>query len=89
MQNNKFFFTRLQYESGDWDVDQRMPSNVLNSLIEYTKLVEQRQISELREYVSKLSAKMTVVMMVFLFPALLIFVAGPGFVGLANALKGL
>lgn len=34
----KFFFTRLQYESGDWDVDQRMPSNLLNSLIEYTTL---------------------------------------------------
>lgn len=33
---NKFFFTRLQYESGDWDVDQRMPSNLLNSLVEYT-----------------------------------------------------
>ncbi len=33
-----FFFTRLQYESGDWDVDQRMPSNLLNSLIEYTTL---------------------------------------------------
>ena len=40
MKNNleKFFFTRLQYESGDWDVDQRMPSNLLNSLIEYTTL---------------------------------------------------
>ena len=36
--NNKFFFTRLQYESGDWDVDQRMPSNLLYSLIEYTTL---------------------------------------------------
>lgn len=35
---NKFFFTRLHYESGDWDVDQRMPSNVLNSLIEYSTL---------------------------------------------------
>ena len=33
-----FYFTRLMYESGDWDVDQRMPSNVLNSLIEYTSL---------------------------------------------------
>jgi hypothetical protein len=31
-----FFFTRLQYLSGDWDVDQRMPSNLLNSLVEYT-----------------------------------------------------
>jgi hypothetical protein len=35
---NKFFFTRIQYESGDWDVDQRMPVNLLNSLIEYTTL---------------------------------------------------
>ncbi|MFZ5622825.1 MAG: DUF4159 domain-containing protein [Gemmatimonadota bacterium] len=31
-----FTFTRLSYTSGDWDVDQRMPSNLLNSLIEYT-----------------------------------------------------
>ena len=38
MTAQKFFFTRLQYESGDWDVDQRMPSNILNSLIEYTTL---------------------------------------------------
>jgi len=38
LRENKFFFTRLQYESGDWDVDQRMPANVLNSLIEYTTL---------------------------------------------------
>lgn len=36
--SQKFFFTRIQYESGDWDVDERMPSNVLNSLIEYTTL---------------------------------------------------
>ncbi|NCP65135.1 MAG: DUF4159 domain-containing protein [Paraglaciecola sp.] len=33
-----FVFTRLSYESGDWDVDERMPANVLNSLIEYTSL---------------------------------------------------
>ncbi len=31
-----FTFTRLRYNSGDWDTDQRMPSNILNSLIEYT-----------------------------------------------------
>lgn len=31
-----FTFTRLRYGSGDWDVDQRMPANLLNSLIEYT-----------------------------------------------------
>jgi hypothetical protein len=33
-----FVFTRLSYESGDWEVDERMPANVLNSLIEYTSL---------------------------------------------------
>jgi hypothetical protein len=31
-----FVFTRLRYTSGNWDVDQRMPANLLNSLIEYT-----------------------------------------------------
>ena len=25
-----FLFTRLMYESGDWDVDQRMPSNLID-----------------------------------------------------------
>lgn len=33
-----FSFTRLQYESGDWDVDERMPNNLLNSLVEYTTI---------------------------------------------------
>jgi hypothetical protein len=34
----KFTFARLRYRSGDWDTDQRMPANVLNSLIEYTTI---------------------------------------------------
>ncbi len=33
-----FTFTRLQYASGNWDVDQRMPSNLLDSLVLYTTL---------------------------------------------------
>lgn len=34
-----FTFTRLQYDSGDWDVvDQRMPSNLLDSLVAYTTI---------------------------------------------------
>ncbi len=33
-----FTFTRFRYRSGDWDVDQRMPANVLNSLAEYTTI---------------------------------------------------
>lgn len=35
-QDGLFRFTRLSYNSGDWDTDQRMPSNLLNSLAEYT-----------------------------------------------------
>lgn len=33
-----FWFTRLKYDSGDWDVDARMPSNIITSLIDYTTL---------------------------------------------------
>ena len=34
-----FTFVRLQYRSGDWDgVDERMPTNLLHSLIQYTKI---------------------------------------------------
>lgn len=33
-----FWFTRLMYDSGDWDVDQRMPANLITSLIDYTSL---------------------------------------------------
>lgn len=37
-------FTRLRYTSGDWDVDQRMPANLLHSLVEYTTIpVDQRE----------------------------------------------
>ena len=38
MTNQKFTFVRLKYRSGDWDTDQRMPVNILNSLIEYTTI---------------------------------------------------
>ena len=39
MSSADFTFARLQYESGDWDVvDQRMPSNLLDSLVAYTTL---------------------------------------------------
>ena len=38
MAASKFTFARLKYRSGDWDTDQRMPSNLLNSLVEYTNI---------------------------------------------------
>ncbi|QCR23891.1 DUF4159 domain-containing protein [Pontibacter sp. SGAir0037] len=41
-----FTFVRLQYRSGNWDTDPRMPSNLLHSLIEYTtvKVDEQEKV---------------------------------------------
>jgi hypothetical protein len=36
--NSKVTFARIKYRSGNWDTDQRMPSNLLNSLVEYTTI---------------------------------------------------
>nr|GFD15864.1 hypothetical protein [Tanacetum cinerariifolium] len=50
----------------------------MKSLLTLKQLIDDRRLTRLQEYISKLSAKMSVVMMVFLFPALLIVLAGPG-----------
>ncbi|GAA0530431.1 DUF4159 domain-containing protein [Chitinophaga japonensis] len=49
MKRARFTFTRLRYRSGDWDTDPRMPSNLLNSLIEYTTIPVhlQEQVTDL------------------------------------------
>lgn len=31
-----FVFARIRYSSGNWDADPKMPSNLLNSIVEYT-----------------------------------------------------
>ncbi len=62
--------------------------NIRETLVKFAKLMEERQMSALREYVNVLSGKMSIVMMVFLFPALLIFLAGPGLIALAKGLTG-
>lgn len=58
----------------------------LRSLLALKQLIDDRRLTRLQEYISKLSAKMSVVMMVFLFPALLIVLAGPGFTAIGKAL---
>ncbi|MCV4289568.1 type II secretion system F family protein [Pseudomonas capsici] len=60
----------------------------LRSLLALKQLLDDRRLTRLQEYISKLSAKMSVVMMVFLFPALLIVLAGPGFTAIGHALSG-
>ncbi|CCE24840.1 type II secretion system F family protein [Methylotuvimicrobium alcaliphilum] len=64
----------------------RYGGNIRESLANFAQLIEERQQSAMREYVNRLSAKMSIVMMIFLFPALLIFLAGPGFLALARGL---
>jgi len=65
----------------------RMGGSVLKSLTDLSNLIEDRMQTDLKEKVSKLSGKMTIVMMLFLFPALLVFLAAPGFLAIAAGLK--
>jgi tight adherence protein C len=57
----------------------------MKSLLGLKLLLDDRRLTRLQEYISKMSAKMSVVMMLFLFPALLIVLAGPSFSALARA----
>lgn len=57
-------------------------------LMDVLELVEKRRELGLREKVSAMAGKMTVVMVLFFFPALLIFVAGPAFMAILAALGG-
>lgn len=58
----------------------------MKSLLALKQLLDDRRLTRMQEYISKLSAKMSVVMMLFLFPALLIVLAGPGFSAITKAL---
>ncbi|HWV08323.1 MAG TPA: type II secretion system F family protein [Pseudomonas sp.] len=67
----------------------RQGGGAMNSLLALKKLLDDRRLTQLQEYISKLSGKMAVVMMVFLFPALLIVLAGPGLGAIGRALGGM
>ncbi len=66
----------------------RYGGNLRESLLRYLRLLEDRRLTDLKDKVGKLSANMSIVMMLFLFPALLIFLAGPGMIALKNAFSG-
>lgn len=65
----------------------RYGGNLRESLMRYVKMMEERRMTTLRDKVGKMSAKLSIVMMIFMFPALLLFLAGPGFMALINAFK--
>lgn len=64
----------------------RYGGEVREPLLEALKVIEERRSLDLREKVNLLSGRMTVVMVLFFFPALLIFVAGPAFLSIVRAL---
>ena len=57
----------------------------MKSLQALKELLDDRRLTRMEEYISKMSAKMSVVMMVFLFPALMIVLAGPSLMAIARA----
>lgn len=64
----------------------RYGGEVREPLLETLKVLEERRSLDLREKVNILSGRMTVVMVLFFFPALLIFVAGPAFISILKVL---
>ncbi|QJI32568.1 type II secretion system F family protein [Pseudomonas sp. ADAK18] len=61
----------------------------MKSLLALKQLLDDRRLTRLQEYISKMSAKMSVVMMLFLFPALLIVLGGPAIIAITRALSSL
>lgn len=59
------------------------------SLSKMIEIYDQKRMTDLQEKVGKLSAKMTVVMVLFFFPALLILLAGPGFISISKAMSSM
>lgn len=64
----------------------RYGGEVRDPLLETLKVIEERRSMDMRELVNLMSGRMTVVMVLFFFPALLIFVAGPAFLSVLTAL---
>jgi len=64
----------------------RYGGEVREPLLDLMKLIEERRGMDLRERVNVISGRMTVVMVLFFFPALLIFVAGPAALSIMGTL---
>lgn len=68
---------------------ERYGGEVKEPLLDTLQVIEDRREMDLREKVNLISGRMTVVMVLFFFPALLVFVAGPAWVSIIRALSGL
>lgn len=64
----------------------RYGGEIRQPLMEVLSVIEERRTLDAREKVNLISGRMTVVMVLFFFPSLLIFVAGPAFSAIIRAL---
>ena len=64
----------------------RYGGEVREPLLEALKVIEDRRALDMREMVNLISGRMTVVMVMFFFPALIIFTAAPAFLSILTAL---
>ncbi|WP_137821145.1 type II secretion system F family protein [Pseudomonas sp. D(2018)] len=67
----------------------RQGGGAMASLLTLKKLLDDRRLTRMQEYISKLSGKMAVVMMTLLFPALLIVLGAPGMLAISRAMGGM
>jgi tight adherence protein C len=67
----------------------RYGGEIREPLLDALKVIEERHALDLREKVNLMSGRMTVVMVLFFFPALLIFTAGPAATALLKTLGGI
>jgi len=67
----------------------RYGGEIKEPLLDTLEVIEDRREMDLRERVNLISGRMTVVMVLFFFPALIIFVAGPSWVSLIRALSAM
>ncbi|GAC1628221.1 MAG: hypothetical protein NVS9B10_17930 [Nevskia sp.] len=65
----------------------RYGGEIREPLLDTLKVLEERRSLDLRERVNLISGRMTVVMVLFFFPALLIFVAGPAALAITTSLS--
>lgn len=68
---------------------ERYGGEIRDPLLEVLDTLQKRRAMELREMVNVMSGKMTVVLVVCFFPPLLIFIAGPAFMSIVQALGNL
>ncbi|TVP53342.1 MAG: type II secretion system F family protein [Halomonadaceae bacterium] len=65
---------------------ERFGGDIQQPLMEFAQVIEERRRSGIQDRVGKLSSAMTVVMVLFFLPALMLLLAGPGFISILESL---